>query len=133
MNTTTTPAAAMLAAIIDTLGLDARTIVFHDMDGALASGSVLDRDDLLDRSDAFRDLAADNDGAPVIDVSEVITYMLGTGEADSATADDIRTLERFRDSDPRAFQDMLGWYADVLAALDGLSVPNPYYIDDSDE
>lgn len=133
MTTTTTPAAAMLAAIIDALGLDDRTIVFHDMDGALASGSVLDPDDLADRSDAFLDLAADNDAAPVIDVSEVVTYMIGTGEADSATADDIRTLERFRDSDPRTFAEALGWYADVLAALDCLSVPNPYHIDDSDE
>lgn len=130
MNATTTPAAAMLAAIIDTLGLEDRTIVFHDLDGVLASGSVLDRDDLLDRSDAFRDLAADNDSAPAVDVSEVITYMLGTGEADSATADDIRILDQFRDRDPRAFQDMLGWYADVLAAMDGLSVPNPYYFDE---
>ena len=130
MTTTTTPAAAMLAAIIAALGLEDRTIVFHDLDGTLASGSVMDRDDLLDRSDAFRDLAAENDSAPVIDVSEVITYMIGTGEADSATADDIRTLERFRDSDPRTFTEALGWYADILAAIDCVSVPNPYYFDD---
>ena len=130
MTTTTTPAAAMLAAIIIDLGLEERTIVFHDLDGTLAAGSVLDRDDLLDRSDAFLDLAADNDGAPDIDVAEVITYMIGTGEADTATADDLRTLRRYQAQDPRTFQDMLGWYADVLAALDGLSVPNPYYFDE---
>lgn len=130
MNTTTTPAAAMLAAITRALGLEDRTIVFHVLDDVIASGAVMDRDDLTDSSDAFLDLAADNDSAPVIDVAEVVTYMIGNGEADSATAADIRTLEKFRDSDPRTFRDVLGWHADVLAALDCLSVPNPYYFDD---
>ena len=135
MNTTTP--AAMLAAITAALDLDQHTIVFHivDMgdDSPLAAGSVMDRDDLLDRSDAFLDLASDYDSAPALDIDSVVTYMLGQGEADAATEAEIDTLVRFRDSAPAVFDDMLRQYADTLASLDCVTVPNPYYQDDEED
>lgn len=135
MDSNKTPA-AMLAEITARLGLEDRTIMFHIMDTgydtALASGSILDMDDITERSDAFLDLALEYDAAPALTVWNITTYMLGSGEADAATEADIDYLARIRDDDRRTFDDMLREYADALASLDDLEVPNPYYTEEDD-
>jgi hypothetical protein len=135
MNTTTP--AAMLAAIIAALDLEQHTVIFHVIDMGneklIASGSVMDADDLADGSDAFLDLASEYDSTPALDIPSVITYMLGTGEADAATEAEIDALTRFRDSAPAVFDDMLDQYADILAGLDCVTVTNPYYFNEEED
>lgn len=131
MNTNTTTAEAMLSAIIDRLGLGRNTIVFHILDGAIASGSVLDTDG-IELSDAFLCIANERDSAPEIAVDNVTTYMLGTGETYDATETDIEFLKGLRDAAPGIFADMLYEYADILVSLDSEIVPNPYYFEEEE-
>lgn len=133
MESSKTPA-AMLAEITARLGLEDHTIMFHILDTgydtALAAGSILCEDDIIERSDAFLDLACEYDSAPALAVWNVTTYMLGHGEADAATDADIDYLARLRDNDRRTFDDMLREHADALASLDDLEIPNPYYTEE---
>lgn len=131
MNTNKGPAEAMLSAIIARLDLEHGTVVFHVLDGRLASGSVLDRE-RLEVSDAFLAMADDCDSQPTVTASNVTTYMLGTGETYDATTDDIRYLDALKDSDPDTFDTMLDRYADVLASLDDIELENPYFTAEED-
>ena len=114
------------------LGLDRRSIIFHSIEAGderphVSGGIVARQDDLLN-SDAFDELCQEQCNAREIEVCDVMTYMIGDGESDSADPSDCQILVQLSEEHPIAFADFLAEYADDLFtfAPKGL-VPNPAY------
>lgn len=119
----------LLAHLTALLHLQDHTITFHIIDAEIGSGMVMESEDLQE-SDAFNAIADRLYDQPFVEIVDVTTYQLGSGQSENADWKEIDALIEAMTYSPKAFDRLLADHADVLASLHDLNVANPAYDED---
>jgi len=119
----------LLARLTGLLHLQDHTITFHIIDDEIGSGMIMESEDLQE-SDAFNAIADRLYDQPFIEISDVTTYQLGSGESDHADCAEIAALVDAYTCCPKEFDRLLADHAEVIASLHDLNVANPAYDED---
>lgn len=120
--------------ILHFLDLDNRSIIFHilDMDtGTFIGSGLIDSEDGLYDSDPF--IEAELDYAETeFAITNVSSYLLGSGEAEHADHADVEFLTERMRTYGRFFDRLIQEEADLLCSLDDFTLENSQYDPDDD-
>lgn len=122
---------ALKKTIWEDLDLETRSLIFCCFDTEYGTGignSLIETTDDLFDDYGWYDFCVDNlPNTPSVTMTECVTYMLGDGEADHASGDDIDYLADIMRDHPRMFSALLDECADVLSIIRNAEAPNPAY------
>lgn len=126
--------AELYAHLYESLGLSTHTVVFHIVETdngefAFGRGSVMDVEP-LNEDDAFNQIADRLYYEPYVYVESAITYMLGDGETEAATCEELAAIEKAFERYPDLFDGMIAEYAEPLYRITDSNVANPAYDED---
>ena len=110
------------------LGLDHHTVTFHIAEPGPEFGSgMIDAWENIDESEAFSLICEAQEDSCSVTVDSVITYQIGSGESDSATWDELKTIESVYRAAPDLFDQYIYEDADVLFTLLAGEMENPVH------